>query len=445
MVGTCRRSCHCRALVGFNALHRRDSYSIGHLPRIHQRVREVIIRATKRLAFSFLVHHSSSPLFAYDHQSARTRRESRPSDSRLPAFLVSSREGKQPTEPSGLVDLETASLIAYRIASTRRYIPGSSKGTRRASNVVGPLNEIEQRAMAFNFANPVRRATLPSYHGSTVQYYLYKIPGIPALCGQYARCSSNPTHIPTRPPSASLAHTDTMAYTTNPCILYGQGCTSPTNIPEFIDTSACLCGLLPSREPDPNGGLIEKWRCIGNASANVVTGDNGRWYNTSLPSQELSGINEPQNWGQNPPDPSQSFILITVGGNPKYEDAPANGSPQLIGNDVNCNGRNDTELSGSYYRGGVGASHTTSHPPSTSAHPTSATKPKSGFTTKPSPSKPAPSKPNSKPTSSTASHTSAPTPKTTSTHGHKPAPKKPRKGRLVLFGITLAPIVSMLA
>lgn len=85
--------------------------------------------------------------------------------------------------------------------------------------------------------------------------------------------------------------------TNNTCIVYGTGCTSPTNLPSYIDNQACLCGLLESRSSLPNNGEhIELWRCIGNASDNVEDGGNGKWYNTSLPSQELSGINQPQNW-----------------------------------------------------------------------------------------------------------------------------------------------------
>ena len=85
--------------------------------------------------------------------------------------------------------------------------------------------------------------------------------------------------------------------TNNSCIVNGINCTSPTNLPSYIDDHACLCGLLESRSSLPdNGELIELWRCIGNGSNNIEEGGNGKWYNTTLPSQELSGINKPQNW-----------------------------------------------------------------------------------------------------------------------------------------------------
>lgn len=141
--------------------------------------------------------------------------------------------------------------------------------------------------------------------------------------------------------------------TNNACIVKGNGCSSPTNLPEFIDTNACLCGLLESASELPdNGGITELWRCIGDASADVTHGENGKWYNTTLPSEELSGINEPQNWGQNPPDTSQTFVLVTKNGQAAYQVLGSGGSSALIGADADCNGKNDTTLSGMYYAKG---------------------------------------------------------------------------------------------
>ena len=102
-------------------------------------------------------------------------------------------------------------------------------------------------------------------------------------------------------PQAALimsSTTTTITTTTNnSCIVNGTGCTSPTNLPSYIDDQACLCGLLQSRSSLPNNGeVIQLWRCIGNASDNIEDGGHGKWYNTMLPSQELSGINQPQNW-----------------------------------------------------------------------------------------------------------------------------------------------------
>ena len=155
--------------------------------------------------------------------------------------------------------------------------------------------------------------------------------------------------------------------TNNACIVKGTGCSSPTNLPEFIDTNACLCGLLKSASELPdNGGITELWRCIGDASADVTHGDNGKWYNTTLPSEELSGINEPQNWGQNPPDTSQTFVLVTNNGQAAYQVLGSGGSPALIGADTDCNGKNDTTLSGMYYAKGKDSSHSASTAPTSS-------------------------------------------------------------------------------
>ena len=89
--------------------------------------------------------------------------------------------------------------------------------------------------------------------------------------------------------------------TNNSCIVYGTGCSSSTNLPSYIDDRACLCGLLESRSSLPNNGeYIELWRCIGDASDDIEDGGHGKWYNTSLPSQELAGLNKPQNWYELP-------------------------------------------------------------------------------------------------------------------------------------------------
>ena len=159
--------------------------------------------------------------------------------------------------------------------------------------------------------------------------------------------------------------------TNNACIVKGTGCSSPTNIPEFIDTNACLCGLLQSASELPdNGGITELWRCIGDASADITHGNNGKWYNTTLPSEELSGINQPQNWGQNPPDTSQSFVLMTKNGQDAYQVLGSGGSSALIGDDANCNGKNDTTLTGMYYSKGKDSPHSAS---SATTSPTSST------------------------------------------------------------------------
>ncbi|KAL9100061.1 MAG: hypothetical protein Q9163_004519 [Psora crenata] len=235
--------------------------------------------------------------------------------------------------------------------------------------------------------------------------------------------------------------------TTNSCILRGQDCGSATNFPQFIDSAACLCGLLDSREPVRNGGLEEDWRCIGDASANLESGGNGKWFNTSLPSQELSGISQPQYWDDNPPDLSQTYVLEDVNGRPKYETLGSNGSPQLIADDSKCTGKNSTELSAIYYSKGKNApavssssiqsSSSTSVPSSTStSRATSSSSSRESVT--PS-STPSPSISSSTSTSSSSTSSSA---SPSSTSGA--SSKGPRNGfkTVMLLGMVLAPMVA---
>ena len=160
--------------------------------------------------------------------------------------------------------------------------------------------------------------------------------------------------------------------TTNSCITKGTGCSSPTNLPEFIDTSACLCGLVKSASSLPdNGQQIQYWRCIGDASADVTHGGNGKWYNTSLPSQELSAIAQPQNWKDNPPNTTVAYVLVNTNGQASYQPLGSGGSPELIGADSGCTGKNDTTLSGTFYSQGKGASKSRSSSSSSASSATS--------------------------------------------------------------------------
>jgi len=222
--------------------------------------------------------------------------------------------------------------------------------------------------------------------------------------------------------------------TNNSCILYGKGCTSATNYPQFIDTEACLCGLLNSREAPYNGEIEEKWRCIGNASDNMDSGGNGKWYNTSLPSQELSGINEPQNWGQNPPDLSQVYVLEDTNGKPVYQRLTSNGSPDLIGTDKDCTGKNDTGLSESYYRKGEGVTV-----PSSSSTSTSAMSATAGSSTTQTGSTTTASTTGSSTTSASSSTSPGPT--------NSPKSDAHRGGLKAMFlvGILLVPLVTLMA
>ena len=164
------------------------------------------------------------------------------------------------------------------------------------------------------------------------------------------------------------------------CILHGQGCTSPTNLPYYIDTDACLCGLLTSRSTLTNNGEIpELWRCVGNSSANIELGGHAKWHNTFLPSEDLSGINEPVDCAESPPDLSQTYALEEDKISTVYTVLGPEGSSSLIGADVNCTGINDTVSSELYFERGEGLAISTSSAASLCT-PTSVTEPQRSYT-----------------------------------------------------------------
>lgn len=212
-----------------------------------------------------------------------------------------------------------------------------------------------------------------------------------------------------------------------------------TTLPEYIDTSSCLCGLLASKSSLPNNGeMIELWRCIGSNSAKVQDGSNGKWWNTSLPSQELSGLNQPQNWAENPPDLSQAFVLVNTNGQSAYQKLGSGGSPELIGADANCNGKNDTALSGMFYSNGKVASNTTSTSSSMTSSATSSGTSSAGSTaTSTSGTTTSTTAPGSSTGSST---TSASTTKASSTSAAHHVTLK----SAFLVGMVFAPLVALL-
>ena len=158
-------------------------------------------------------------------------------------------------------------------------------------------------------------------------------------------------------PGNTQLHQAVLMSTTNSCISKGEGCQSATNYPQFIDSESCLCGFLDSPVPSPNGNRQQVWRCIGDANDDLKRGSHGKWFQPSLPSEELSGINQPQNWGQNPPELSQPYVLVTENGKKKLQELEGNNSPQLIGNDESCTGKNSSQLSTQYYQNGQKGKH----------------------------------------------------------------------------------------
>ncbi len=123
------------------------------------------------------------------------------------------------------------------------------------------------------------------------------------------------------------------------------------NLPEFIDTGACICGLLldQSTVDNSNGEVIEMWRCTAFVDYDISKGGNGKWYNTTYPSQELSGVNKPRQWAENQPYVGQTYVLTFQNGGASYQLLDAANSGALFGADVNCTGVKDADASNAWY------------------------------------------------------------------------------------------------
>lgn len=94
------------------------------------------------------------------------------------------------------------------------------------------------------------------------------------------------------------------------------------------------------------------WRCTADAAPAIITqGGNGKWYNTTLPSTDVSGVGEPRNWGSNPPSVSQTYVLVFANGGAFYAPLNAVDVGALHGDDYKCTGVNDTSASGRFYAG----------------------------------------------------------------------------------------------
>jgi len=125
------------------------------------------------------------------------------------------------------------------------------------------------------------------------------------------------------------------------------------SLPEFIDNGACLCGLLRSQATlFDNGKIHEMWRCTADAAHSIIDqGGNGKWYNTTLPSEEVSGVGKARNWGDNPPYVGQTYVLTFQNGGASYALLNSGNAGALHGNDYQCTGVNDTSASVTFYAG----------------------------------------------------------------------------------------------
>lgn len=92
------------------------------------------------------------------------------------------------------------------------------------------------------------------------------------------------------------------------------------------------------------------WRCTADLSTSIADGTHGKWFNTTLPSQEVSGLNEPRQWDHNPPFLNQTFVLEAVDGGEYYELLDASDAVTgLQGGDSNCTGSKDQTASAAFY------------------------------------------------------------------------------------------------
>lgn len=130
---------------------------------------------------------------------------------------------------------------------------------------------------------------------------------------------------------------------------------STINLPSFIDTGVCFCALEASRGSLDNGNQL--WRCLGNATADIVSGSSGKWFRTQQSESSLAGLgNEPQDWAGYPPDLSTTYVLIQGGlGNLDYVPLSQSNAGTLSSADAKCTGRIDTRSSGVYYSQGPAA------------------------------------------------------------------------------------------
>ena len=91
------------------------------------------------------------------------------------------------------------------------------------------------------------------------------------------------------------------------------------------------------------------WRCTAAVDHDISKGSDGKWFNTTLPSQEVSGVNEGREWSDNPPYVNQTFVLTYVDGGRYYELLDAATAGWLRGGDVNCTGVKDQAASAAFY------------------------------------------------------------------------------------------------
>lgn len=91
------------------------------------------------------------------------------------------------------------------------------------------------------------------------------------------------------------------------------------------------------------------WRCTASLDTDISTHTHGKWFNTTYPSQELSGTGEGRTWDENPPYVGQTFVLVHEHGGAYYEVLTPADSGELVGGDADCTGVKDDAASATWY------------------------------------------------------------------------------------------------
>ena len=134
---------------------------------------------------------------------------------------------------------------------------------------------------------------------------------------------------------------------------------SEPNGPFFIDTGACRCAL----QEELSG---EAWRCIGNATGDLYTGEAGKWF-WAL-ENNTSSLKDPVYSDSNPPNTTIAYIDLNgqfvplianttsneepaIGfNNPSVDDISVASNTTTFAQDQQCTGKNDTQASMQFYQ-----------------------------------------------------------------------------------------------
>ena len=130
--------------------------------------------------------------------------------------------------------------------------------------------------------------------------------------------------------------------------------------PFFVDTGACRCAL----QEELSG---EAWRCVGNGTENLYSGQAGKWFWAR--ENKTSSLRDPVYSDSNPPNTTTAYINLngqfvpfpantTSNGDSStgtnlvpVEDGTAASNITSSAQDQQCTGNNDTQASMQFYQG----------------------------------------------------------------------------------------------